>query len=453
MTHRPMHRTRHRGAVALTAVAAIGLVLAACGPVDSPSPTDSTGATASTQPAASGEPSAAASPPLEQALACPDNPRPISDEQRIRVLALAQDRLARAARDTDRVPFGALANDSVYERTRSDRWTTGFFPAELWRMASLAQDGSVTEPTDTTWLDLARTWSSVPIGNADLTTTHDLGFMVGLPMSLAMSADPQDEPAYRDAFTQAARSLATRWNPVVGAIQSGDYDGQFGVIVDSAMNQPLLIEGGRMIGGSDGDAITALGIEHLRFLQRHFIRPDGSTAHRITFDTSTGAPIGEVPGQGAGEGSTWARGQAWAAHGFAEAWALTGDTSFRDSARLLADFWIARVPAGCIPTWDLDLVDGPADTPLDSSALAILAHGLLILAETEESAADGDAARAIAYRTYAQIALGTLARDRNLTDGTENPGILLRQTYNVPKDPRSGSYVWGDAYLLLAITR
>ena len=217
------------------------------------------------------------------------------------------------------------------------------------------------------------------------------------------------------------------------------------------MNQELLIRGGRLIAESDpveGARIEQLGIDHLRFLQRHFIRPDGSTAHRITFDTSTGAPIREVEGQGEGPGSTWARGQAWAIDGFARAAALTGDAELLDTARQLADFWIARVPAGCIPTWDLDLVDGPRDTPLDASALAIAADGLLALADAEP-----DGARAETYRTYAAFALGTLARDRSLTDGTENPGLLLRQTYNVPKDPRSGSYTWGDAYLLVALTR
>jgi hypothetical protein len=29
-------------------------------------------------------------------------------------------------------------------------------------------------------------------------------------------------------------------------------------------------------------------------------------------------------------------------------------------------------------------------------------------------------------------------------------GVLQHQTWNVPADPREGSYAWGDAYLLLA---
>lgn len=414
-----------------------GLTLAACG-VPSGEPADEGSSQVASTPA-SASPEPTPSTPTT-ALSCPDDPRPIDDTRRARALAFAAAQLGAAAASANGYPVGALKGQTTYETTSAKKWTAGFFPAELWLMARATNDPA--------WIAEATTWSSDVPKNALRTDTHDLGFLVGLPMAQAALADPSNAAAYNEIANTAARSLATRWDPTVGAIQSGEYDGKWGVIVDSAMNMPLLIEAGQRIGGDEGQQLIDVGTEHLRFLARNFVREDGTTIHRQVFDTNSGASLGPVAGQGDGPTSTWARGQAWAIHGFTDGYALTNDATLLDAAQRTAAAYMSRVPAGCIPTWDLDLVDGPADTPLDASAAAIVSDGLLALAEIEP-----DASLAQQYRDYALTTLGTLTNDRSLADGTGNPGILMRQTYNVNVDPRSGSYVWGDAYLLLALTR
>jgi unsaturated chondroitin disaccharide hydrolase len=210
------------------------------------------------------------------------------------------------------------------------------------------------------------------------------------------------------------------------------------------MNAPLLIDIGRSVGGAAGQRLVSRGLTHMRTLARDFIRPDGSTFHRQTYDPRSGRLLGPIYGQGLSSRSTWARGQAWAVNGFATAYALTGDTGMLEAARTTADHWIRRVPAGCIPAWDLDVTRTGA--PLDSSAAAILVDGLLQVADV-----DPDASRASSYRDYALRTLGTLASAPYVAD--RGRGVLLRQTYNVPADRREGTYAWGDTYLLSALTR
>jgi unsaturated chondroitin disaccharide hydrolase len=109
-----------------------------------------------------------------------------------------------------------------------------------------------------------------------------------------------------------------------------------------------------------------------------------------------------------------------------------------------ADYWTSRVSAETVPAWDLDIADPGA--PRDSSAAAIAAYGLLALA-----AVDPDNSRAGAYRAHALAMLATLIEPPWVTDLSGGAGILQRQAFSVPLDPREGTYAWGDTFLLKAL--
>jgi hypothetical protein len=53
--------------------------------------------------------------------------------------------------------------------------------------------------------------------------------------------------------------------------------------------------------------------------------------------------------QGYRNDSTWARGQAWALHGFTQAYAYTGDDRMLTTARSAADYFIGHLPADGVP--------------------------------------------------------------------------------------------------------
>ena len=405
---------------------------------------------------------------VETSVTCPDLAAEVTPDQVASVFALASRKLAAAAKgQPTRYPFGALGARSQYQRTGPTGWTSGFFPGELWLMYRHSQRIG--------WLDQARRWTAGLLPIADYRGSHDLGFMVGIPTSLGVAADPRawNRTRYAEAEEQAARTLAKRWDPQVRAIKSADYNGKWGVIIDSAMNAPMLIAAGQRLGGPEGDRLRAIGIGHMRTLARDFIRPDGSTFHRLAYDPRTGALIGPIPGQGLNPRmSTWARGQAWAIAGFAQAYELTGDAAFLDAALRTAITWMEHVPAGCVPAWDFDLANAAA--PRDSSAVAIAASGMLHLAAALEARLPADLpsptptdepsnsptnapsssiTRSQFFRGYALTALGTLASPAWTTQNSANPGILRRQTHSVPADSREGSYVWGDYYLLDALSR
>jgi unsaturated chondroitin disaccharide hydrolase len=334
-------------------------------------------------------------------------------------------------------PIGALTDSADYTRTRPKAWTSGFFPSSLWLMYQRTGERA--------WLKQARTWTQALLPLADWEGTHDLGFMVGIPLEISMRLDPSatKRKAYRAAFLDAARSLSTRWNPNVKAIQSGTYDGQWGLIVDSAMNAPLLIEAGMILGGAEGDELRSRGEQHLMTLINTFIRDDGSTFHRMTFNPTTGALIGPVAGQGMGLDSTWARGQAWAIFGFARAYQLTRNQAFLDAAENTAHFWMSHLDAQCVPVWDFDAAAG---SPPDSSAAAIAANGFILLGQFAKQ----QQLRTAAYEPYARTMLHAISTLPVLAKVSRNPGVLLQQTNNVNKTAKEGSYVWGDTFVLMA---
>ncbi len=365
---------------------------------------------------------------------CTAEQQAITDAQQDRVWSIAATRLV-ALSGPLTLPFGATGS-STYVRTSAYAWTAGFYPASLWLMYE--------HTSDPAWLRLAEEYTQRVLPVASWHGTHDLGFMVGLPAGLGERIDPSPVRmnAYATALRTAARSLSTRWNGRVHALRSSYYGASWGVIIDSAMNAPMLIEVGQREGGVDGQRLVRRGAQHMLTLANSFVRADGSTRHRLAFNPRTGAVAGPIYGQGLSTSSTWSRGQAWAINGFAQAFGLTGDARLLDAARRTADYWISHVPAGCIPAWDLDVTDD--DAPRDSSAAAITADGLLALSRVET-----DAARSASYRAYALTTLGTLASAPWTID--EGRGVLQRQSYNVPADPREGTYSWGDAYLLHAL--
>lgn len=384
---------------------------------------------------------------------CPVVAQQITAEQATALFALAERRLAKAAVGSpSRYPFGALHDERDYARTGPTAWTSGFFPGELWLMYEHTRQQR--------WLTKARRWTRAVLPMAGFRGSHDLGFMVGIPASLGAALEPsaRTRQSYVRSEVEAARTLARRWNPRVRALQSADYGGRWGVIIDSAMNAPMLIEVGQALGGAEGDRLLSIGIQHMRTLARDFIRPDGSTFHRMSYNPRTGHLTGTIYGQGLNaRSSTWARGQAWAIAGFARAYALTGDLGFLDAALRTTQYWLDHVPRGCVPAWDLD-VSNPRG-PRDSSAVAIVASGLLDLAAALDNRAEGQPrevgmpSSSPLLRDYARTALGTLASPGWTTANSPNPGILLKQTLNVPADPRDGSYAWGDYYLLDALVR
>jgi hypothetical protein len=218
----------------------------------------------------------------------------------------------------------------------------------------------------------------------------------------------------------------------------------------------------------------------------------GRTAHESIFNTNDGRYRCPNSQQGFSPFSTWMRGLAWAICGFAEeieflaahsvknisageAPAGTGGAPvlpvtemFLRAALATADFYIENCCACGVPMWDTgapnlhrlgNYQDRPADPfnawePVDSSAAAIAAQGLLRLARV---LAGQRASGKYDYNKAGLTILNTLLEEPYLSCDPAHQGLLLHSVYHRPNGwdyvhpgqsvPNSESSMWGDYHL------
>ncbi|KAJ0321669.1 hypothetical protein COL5a_009154 [Colletotrichum fioriniae] len=246
-----------------------------------------------------------------------------------------------------------------------DFWTSGFFPGCL-------------------YLLLERRQTLHP--NAELKTTHDLGFMI-FPWARPAWELLSDRRSFETAIT-AARSLYSRYDAAVGSIRSWDVcvtkrykfldpSKDFLVIIDNMMNLDVIFWAASQLGDDD---MWNAAVKHAETTREHHIRPDSSTFHVVNFDQATGVPKEKITNQGYSDTSSWSRGQAWAIAGFAQTYGWTRDRSFLDTAISCADYFLEQLPSNWIPPWDFAAPKDMAQPP-DVSAAMIAAYGMLLIHE------------------------------------------------------------------------
>jgi unsaturated chondroitin disaccharide hydrolase len=214
-------------------------------------------------------------------------------------------------------------------------------------------------------------------------------------------------------------------------------------IVDSLMNTPLLYWASQVTGD---ERYHRAAHRHAGQLAQHFVRPDDTTFHTFYFDPETGAPRFGRTAQGAADNSCWARGQAWAVYGFALNYLHTRDESLLHTARRVADYFLAHLPADKVAYWDLIFTDGSGEER-DSSASAIAACGLMELAKWLPSERER-------YQSAAVEMAASLFENYSTRDAPESNALILHGVYSKPGDNGvDEGTLWGDYFYLEALTR
>ncbi len=360
-----------------------------------------------------------------------------------RALALADEHLRRAATQLD--PSAgfprATRADGTWDVLPATAWTSGFFAGSLWQMYDLTK-----EPF---WKTAAERWTAPLADNARRTNTHDLGFLIFDSFGQGMRLG--GEAGYRDVVLTASRSLASRFNERAGAIKSWDTDGvtdgrkkwAFPVIIDNMMNLEMLFWAAAQGGDPRWKEIAE---RHALTTARTHVREDGSTAHVASFDPKSGAFLGRATWQGLNDGSTWGRGQAWAIHGFTDAYVATHNPKLLETAKRAADWYLSHLPSDGIPYWDFSAPQA-APTERDVSAAAIAVSGLFELAR---QVSEGEGER---YRQMADRMLGSLLESYADT----RPGSMALLRHAVGQRPQGAEIdvgiVYADYYLLEAMRR
>lgn len=333
--------------------------------------------------------------------------------------------------------FYHASRNGTYPPTTAEWWTSGFWPGMLWLVYQRSGDPTLAARAIAAEDELARV-----IGDERFAELHhDVGFQF-LPTAVMRYLLTGDPTARRRGLLAAAL-LMSRFNPASGALEAWNGPTNRGkVIIDTMMNLPLLY----WAAEESGDRrYRNVADAHVRTVIQHFVRPDGSVHHVIRFDPASGARVEDLGGQGYAPMSAWSRGQAWALAGLALAHRWTGEPTYLEAARLVADTFLAALPPERVPAWDFRAPDA-AVAPPDSSAGAIAATGLLELARLLPGKASAE------YEAAARQLLQALSERCATGEAPSEDGLLRHATGDLPKGKDIDvSLIYGDYYFLAAL--
>ena len=307
-------------------------------------------------------------------------------------------------------------------------WTSGFFPGSLWLLYEHTGDGQLRE--------YAEHFTSRLESLKDYRGTHDLGFMVFCSYGNGYRLTGNE--AYKEIINEASASLATRFNPTVGAIRSWNTGRKenpeldYIVIIDNMMNLEML----EWSGYSD------IARRHADTTLKNHFREDNSSYHVVTYNELTGEVTDKRTAQGLADESAWARGQVWGLYGYTMMYRVTGEKRYLDQAVKIADYVIPRLPEDAIPNWDFD-----AEQQMkDSSAGSIMASALIELYGLTDNEL---------YLTTAERQLRSLCSEAYLAPVGENGNFVLRHgTGHFPAGTEVDvPLTYGDYYFIEAAMR
>jgi hypothetical protein len=287
---------------------------------------------------------------------------------------------------------------------------------------------------------------------------------------------------YELALKCSGAVQAARWSRTAdggGYIYS--FNGPHSLFVDTIRTLRALAVGhllGHVLMGEGDRQISLLDrlIDHARATAQYAVYYGegrdaydvrGRVAHESIFNVNDGQYRCPNSQQGYSPFSTWTRGLAWAMCGFAEQLefldALPGQHPVLEilekAARATCDFYIENTPPDGIPYWDTgapglaQLADWRAKAadpfnayePVDSSAAAIAAQGLLRLGHRLQDDRYWQAGLAVC---------STLFDEPYLSTGGWHQGLILHSVYHRPNGwdavpeggrvPVAESSMWGD---------
>lgn len=338
----------------------------------------------------------------------------------------------------DRLPRTYMAKADSFVTSGSEWWTSGFYPGTLFYLYEETGDTALYKE-GLRVLELLKK-------EQFNTTTHDLGFMMFDSFGNAMEIEPKEE--YKEILLNSARSLASRFDPEVGAIRSWDSGpSDFIVIIDNMMNLELLFWATEVTGDS---SFYDIAVQHANTTMEHHYRPDYSTWHVVNYDPETGEVKKKRTEQGYADESSWARGQAWGLYGYTETYRKTKDEKYLMQAQNIADFLLGHpnLPADKVPYWDYNAPDIP-NTYRDASAASIMASALLELSQYTEGEKGKN------YLNAAETMLNTLSTPEYLAEKGSNGGFLLK--HGVGHLPVNSEVdvplTYGDYYYVEALSR
>ena len=387
-----------------------------------------------------------------------------------------------------------------YQTRGWTEWTQGFqFGSALLQFDATGEVEFLTIGRSRTIERMAPHLTHVGVHDHGFNNVSTYGALWRLAREQRIDAADWEARTYELALKVSGAVQAARWTrlPDGGFIHS--FNGAHSLFVDTIRSLRALALADRLgqpLMGEQDERIDLLErlVLHARATARYNVyfgqgrdRFDvrGRVAHESLFNVANGTYRGPSTQQGYSPFTTWTRGLAWAMLGFAEqiefvetvsdaALARCGgrsdvDATLVEAARATCDRYIEVAATDGVPYWDegapgLAKMEGWGDRaadpfndhePVDSSAAAIAAQGLLRLGRVLSRR--GDASSAARYDQAGLCVLDTLLAEPYLSAEGRHQGLLLHSIYHRPNGwdhvpagsriPRGESSMWGDYHL------
>jgi hypothetical protein len=377
-------------------------------------------------------------------------------------------------------------------------WTQGFqFGGAILQFDATGERRFLHLGRDATVQRMASHLTHVGVHDHGFNNVSTYGNLWRLMREARLPHEPWETRFYEVALKTSGAVQAARWTalgPDLGYVYS--FNGPHSLFADTVRSLRALAVAhqlGHVLMAEGDRPVSLLGrlLQHAEATARYNVYfgtgrdvydVRGRVAHESIFNVNDGAYRCPSSQQGFSPFTTWTRGLAWILCGYAEqveflatlpeaAFEGLGEKAgridrFLEVATATADFFIAHTPTDGVPYWDTgapglarlgDYLDRPAEPfnehePVDSSAAAISAQGLLRLGNV--LAARGDAEGGRRYRQAALTVARTLFADPYLSTDPAHEGLLLHSVYHRPngwdfvppgrKVPCGESSMWGD---------
>ncbi len=379
-------------------------------------------------------------------------------------------------------------------------WTQGFvYGSALLQFDATGDAWHLAAGRDGTRDRMAVHVTHVGVHDHGFNNVSTYGALRRLMLEGRVEADPWCLAFCEMALKASGAVQARRWTPIAGGggfIHS--FNGPHSLFVDTMRSLRALALAHRlghrlMEEGDRPVSLLARLVDHARATFEHAVFKGGGRdvwdvrgrcAQESVFDTVSGAYRCPATQQGWSPFTTWTRGLAWVMLGAAEELeflATLTDAALepvggRDAleglllemARATSDYYLAQTAADGVPYWDTGAPDlaalgdwrgRPADPfndhePVDSSAAAIAAQGLIRLGHALSERGDADGAT---YTAAGLTVLRTLLDEPYLSTDGPHEGLLLHSVYHRPngwdpvpagrKVPCGEASLWGDYHL------
>lgn len=336
-------------------------------------------------------------------------------------------------------PFPKSSDEKGLVTSNSSWWCSGFFPGTLWYLYEYSNDTTLLKAAE----DMTCRLENEIYNDRD----HDIGFKINCSFGNGYRLTHNEK--YRENLIQAAKTLSTRYDKIVGCTRSWNRrDWGFCVIIDNMMNMELLTVASALSGNRYYYDIAK---NHSDVTMKNHFRPDFSSYHVLGYDSLTGKAKIKITHQGYSDESAWSRGQAWALYGYTMMYRQTGDKRYLDNAIGIGKYIMnhPRLPKDKIPYWDFDDPEIP-NTYRDASAGAIMASAYLELSTFVD-----DEKLSESFLRLAEHQLRSLSSSKYLAKVKSNSNFILKHSVGFlkKKSEVDSPLSYADYYYVEAMVR